>query len=398
MVDFTLSEEQLMLQKTARDFAQKEIKPIVEKLHHLGDDTDPWPLCKPMVQKGVELGFTKLFVPEEYGGIGATLFDTTLILEELGAADVSIAADYFSLTASMALLLMVGGNDEQKKRIFGQIDASDCFMFSGAQSEPNVAGSELFCPYPDAKFGMKTQAKREGDHYILNGQKSAFITNAGISDAYFILARTDSSKPQVEGVSIFYVPANAPGLQIAKRTKLIGWHTSYHAEVYLDNVKVPVTDRIGEEGGALMLFAQLPQMPVCLAACFIGLARASYEYALQYAKERNSWGQPIIEHQAVALKLADMYCDLQAARLMVWDAAKAVETNPFEAGTLKGPAAKTMAVDVAIKNAERAMQILGGYGVAKEYSTGRFLNDAWVGYACDFTRDVLRLGMVGFLK
>ncbi len=141
----------------------------------------------------------------------------------------------------------------------------------------------------------------------------------------------------------------------------------------------------------------IPEMPICLAAGFVGLARAAYEYALDYAKTRKSGGKRIIEHQAVALKLADMAVNVQTARLMVWDAAWAVEHDPMAAGTVKGPAAKTHAVDMAIRNAELAVQVLGGYGVASEYDAGRFLQDAWVGYACDFTRDVLRLGMVPFL-
>ena len=135
----------------------------------------------------------------------------------------------------------------------------------------------------------------------------------------------------------------------------------------------------------------------CLAACFVGLARASYEYVKDYVQQRKSWGKPLIEHQAVALKLSDMYVDLQAARLLVWEAALAVDTNPMLAATLKGPAAKTNAVDVAIRNSQRAVEMLGGYGITTEYPVGRYLNDAWIGYACDFTRDLLRLGMKQFL-
>jgi alkylation response protein AidB-like acyl-CoA dehydrogenase len=146
-----------------------------------------------------------------------------------------------------------------------------------------------------------------------------------------------------------------------------------------------------------MLLGAVAEMPVGLAACYVGLARAAYEYARTYAGQRVSWGRPIIEHQAVALKLADMYVDTQAARLMVWDAAHACETAPMAAGTVKAPAAKTFAVDVAIRNAQRCVEILGGYGVTKEYRAGKFLNDAMVGYACDFTRDLLRMGMVAFI-
>ena len=178
---------------------------------------------------------------------------------------------------------------------------------------------------------------------------------------------------------------------------MIGWRTSRHSEIFLDDVRVPASRLLGAEGMGVPIMSQLPQMPICLAACFVGLARAAYEYALAYAKDRKSGGQPIIQHQAVALKLADMYTELQTARLLVWDAAAAVDTDPMAAGTLRGPAAKTHAVDVAIRNAQRAVEILGGYGITTEYPVGRYLNDAWIGYACDFTRELLRLGMVGFL-
>jgi len=141
----------------------------------------------------------------------------------------------------------------------------------------------------------------------------------------------------------------------------------------------------------------LPEVAIGLAASYVGLARAAYEYALNYAKQRVSWGRPIIEHQAVALKLADMMINTQAARLVVWDAAVTAETSPQLAATVKAPSAKTFAVDVAIKNAQTAVEILGGYGVTKECLAGKFLADATIGYSCDFTREVLRLGVVNFL-
>ncbi len=399
MIDFSLSEEQQLLQKTARDFARREIAPVAERIHAMPErNIEPWPECAAMYRKGRELGFTNLLVPEEYGGLGMRCIDATIVFEELAAADISIAADYFSLNATVPLIILSAGTDEQKETWLTEICTGEPLMLSGALSEPNVAGSELFCPTPDPKLGIRTHAVRDGDDYVIDGQKSAFITNAGIADHYFVLARTDLDKPQFESISIFYVPADSPGLTVGKRTEMIGWHTSRHAEVYLDSIRVPTARRIGAEGCAAQVMASLPQMPTCLAACFVGLARAAYDCAFRYAATRKSGGVAINQHQAVALKLADMYVDLQTARLLVRDAALAVDTNPMEAATLKAPAAKTHAVDVAIRNAQRAVEILGGYGITAEYPAGRLLNDAWVGYACDFTRELLRLGMSGFLK
>jgi alkylation response protein AidB-like acyl-CoA dehydrogenase len=203
--------------------------------------------------------------------------------------------------------------------------------------------------------------------------------------------------PPALGMSMFYVPADIAGLKTGKSTELIGWKSGHHAEVVLDGVRVHESNRIGAEGQAGMLLASVAEMPVGLAACYVGLSRAAYEYARDYARERVSWGKPIIEHQAVALKLADMYVDTQAARLMVWDAAHACAADPQAAATLKAPAAKSFAVDVAIRNSQRCVEILGAYGISREYRAGKYLNDAMIGYACDFTREMLRLSMMPFL-
>ena len=297
----------------------------------------------------------------------------------------------------MALFVAKAGTEEQRSRILSDVSSREPYLFSAAESEPNVAGSDIFCPTPDPKIGMKTFAERDRDTYVINGKKSALITNAGVADAYFIMARTALDKPTRESISMFYVLGDTPGLSFGSKTEMIGWKPSHHAEIYLDNVRVPATNLIGQEGQALALLVLLPEVAIGLAACFVGLARAAYEYALNYAKQRVSWGRPLIEHQAVALKLADMMVDTQAARLMVWDAANAAESDPQLAAMIKAPAAKTFAVDVAIKNAQKAVEILGGRGITKESEAGKFLNDAWIGYSCDFSRDILRLGLAQFM-
>jgi len=320
-----------------------------------------------------------------------------VVLEEIGAVDVSIACSYFNLNAAMSLFVSRVTTQEQQKRILSFVNSGKPHLFSAAESEANIATSDIFCPFPDSNIGMKTFAAREGNAYILNGTKSPLVTNGGIADAYFIIARTAMDKPLYESLSIFYVPTDTPGIKFGKKTQMIGWKASHHAEICLDNVLVPVENLIGQEGEAGKLLMLLPEVAIGLAASYVGLARAAYEYALNYAKQRVSWGRPIIEHQAVALKLADMMINTQAARLVVWDAAVTAETSPQLATTVKAPSAKTFAVDVAIKNAQTAVEILGGYGVTKECLAGKFLADATIGYSCDFTREVLRLGVVNFL-
>jgi alkylation response protein AidB-like acyl-CoA dehydrogenase len=374
------------------------VRPAAVAARKAGHGADPWPIVEPVFREGAGLGFTRLMIPAEHGGLGASCLDACIVLEELGAADVAIAGDYFALTNCIPLMIVRGGTDEQKARLLAPFVSDQGFLAAGAQSEPNTGGGEIMQQTADPQIGPKTLAVLDGETYRLNGQKSAFITNAGPAQAYLVMARTDAARPAGATLSAFWIPAGAPGLSLGAPTELIGWPASRHAPLYLSDVAVPVADRIGGEGEAGMLFARLPEMGVCLSACFVGLARAALDLALTYAQQRVSGGKPIIEHQAVGLKLADMAVAVETARLLVWKAAELCDSDWMRAAALAGPAAKTAAVDAAIHNAERAVQILGGYGVTTEYDAGAMLNDAWVGYACDFTRDVLRLGMVPFLR
>lgn len=397
MIGFTLSDEQRALQATARGFAKRSISPLVDRTQREGPPADVWGAVSPVIAEGVALGFTHMLVPETHGGLGLNCIDAVLVLEEIGAADVGIASDYFALTMCMPLMFARGAAPDQAKTFIDEFLASPAMVLAGAQSEPNVAGSELMLAGPAAEYGPKLAARREDDHWVLDGDKSAFITNAGVADHYLIMARTDPAKPLMGGLSAFHVPASTPGLTVGRDTPLIGWALTHHAALHFDNLRLPADALIGDEGGAAMLFARLPEMPVCLAACFVGLARASLDYAVAYARERKSMGRPIAQHQAVALKIAEMGRELHAARLMVWDAAVACDQDPMRAALFSGPAAKAKAVDVAIRNAQLCVEILGGYGVTREYAAGRFLNDAMIGFACDFTRDVLHLGLAQVL-
>lgn len=399
MVDFKLTERQLLLQRTARDFAENEIKPIVKEIEKM-DRTKftPWDKCRDMVKKATKLGFTTLLIPEKYGGGGGGCMDNVILDEELAVADIGIAATFFSLSTCVPVIIVMAGTEKQRERWLREVCSADQHVFGIALTEADTPGSEVFCPYPDPKLGIKTYAKREGDMFVINGSKSAFITNTGAAKAFLLVARTDLTKPGFESMSIFYLPTDTPGFTTGKLTELIGWRTAQNGELFLDNVRIPKENLVGKEGDALNITLKaLPYIAIGLASCYVGLARAIYEYALDYAKRRVSWGQPIIQHQAIALKLADMLVNTQAARLVVWEGAYAADTGSELAATIKSPSAKTFAVDVAIENAQNAVKILGGYGVTKEFQTEKYLCDAWVGYSCDFTRDMLRLGIANFL-
>ncbi len=394
MIDLTPTEEQQALREMASSFATRELAPAVERVY-AGDGhaLEPWPLLREVVAKGCELGFVSLLVPEAEGGGGGTCLDAAILLEELGAVDVAAASSYFSLSATMAQLIARAGTTEQKRRWLPPVNAGKPVLFSGALSEPDRAGSDLFSPQADPTIGVQTVARQAADGFAVSGTKSAFVTNAGIADAYFVMARTRFDAPPAQSLTMLYVPADAAGLSVGSRTMLSGWRTSHHAELVLDDVQVPAEDVIGNVGEAGLVFASAPEISIGLAACFVGLARAAYELAADYADERVSWGVPISQHQTVAQRLAEMAIDVQAARLMVWDAAIAADADPMLAATRKAPAAKVFAVDAAIRTAQRAVKTLGAYGVTTEYRAARYLNDAWVGWSCDFTRDLLLLGM-----
>ena len=400
MVDFSLNEEQQLLQKTARDFAENEIKPVVEEIEKM-DRTKftPWDKCRDVVKKGHALGFTTLLIPQEYGGGGLGCLENVIVQEELGAADVGIAAAYFNCSATAPMLIIAGGTEEQKKKWLGEICSSEVHILASAGSEPDQAGSDTLCPYPDPRLGLRTLARREGDEYVINGCKSGFITNAGVAKSYYVQARSDLDKPPLESTSIFYVPAGLPGFKIGKREELIGWKTAHNAEVYFEDMRVPKECLLGEEGHGLPIFVihGLPYIGTGFAAVYVGLARAAYEYALDYAKQRVSWLVPIINHQAVGAMLADMFVDYQAARLMVWDSAYAADSKAGMSAGIKAISAKTFATEVAIKNAQNCVKILGSYGIATAYKAGKYLCDAWIGYSCDGTNTVLRLQLVNFL-
>ncbi|MCB1708998.1 MAG: acyl-CoA dehydrogenase family protein [Halioglobus sp.] len=400
MVDFNLTPEQQMYKETAKEFAEREIRPAAAAILQRGPEQSPWDILKPVYAKGVELGFTKILIPEEYGGLGGSCMDNVIVMEEFGAADLGIAASYFNVSTTSPIIILKGGNQQQRDKWLNALTSEPDHVLASASSEPNVAGADSFCPIPDPNIGLKSLARKQGDKYIINGSKAGFSTNAGAAKSFFVMARTDLTKPAFDSTSMFIIPADTPGLTVGTKNHLIGWKTAMHSEVYLDDVTVSEENRIGAEGANAGLFFMqtIPYLAAGLAATYVGLARAALDVAYAYAHERISWGQPIINHQAVALKLADMVADLEAARLMVWKLAWAADNNDPHAAGIISPAAKTFAVDVAIRNAERALKIMGSYGLSEDYAAGRFLNDAWVGDACDGTRDMLRLGIVNFLR
>ena len=394
MIDFTFTEEQQLIQQTARNFANKEILPVLEQIDQSADPLlDTWLLVRPILEKAASLGFLSFYIPEAYGGSGRSGLEGAIFIEEIAAVDLGIA-NAMGATMGYPMFILAAGTPAQKQRWLPPLCRGKLHVLAGAQSEPNVAGSELFCTESDPRLGMRTHARRVGDEYILNGTKSGFITNAGIASSYFIVARTSLDRPAAESMSLFYIQADLPGFRVGRRTHMMGMKTGHHAELVFENVRVPADCRLGAEGAALDILAAV--LGQGLGAQFVGLARGAYHYALNYAKQRRSYGKPLIEHQAIALLLADMEIETQAARLLSWDAICAAERFDSSA-MIKGMGSKLYAVDVALKTAQNAVKILGGYGVTREYLAAKYLCDALMGYSCDFTGDMLRLRIAACL-
>ncbi len=345
-----------------------------------------------LVRQAAGLGLTGLLIPEQYGGSDGTHRDAVAAVEELGAVDAGFAAG-LSLTMTVPGLLLAAGDADQRARWLRPVAAGEAIL-AGAMNEPSRAGAELFDPRPGPAADFRTRAVRDGDTYVLDGAKAQWVTNAGVATDYIVFARTAPGS-----ATAFRVPSGTPGLTTGPRSRLLGLRSGFHAEVLLDGVRVPATDRIGAEGDGLrLLVTSTPGMAVALAAVFVGVARAAYEMTLAFTGHRQSWGEPLRRHQAVALELAEMAIEVRTARLLVREAAAALDDGapPRELAVLV-PSAKTRAVDAAIRCAQSAVRLHGATGVTTGAGPEKLLRDAWTGYSCDFTRELLHLGIAANL-
>ncbi|MBO2463969.1 acyl-CoA dehydrogenase family protein [Actinomadura violacea] len=381
--------EREALREAVAGFARDRVAPALPP----DDEELPPAAGRDLLKAAAELGLPGLLIPEEYGGGGGTQLDNVTIAEELGAVDAGFAAG-LNLTMTVPGLILAAGTPEQRERWLPGIAAGQTVL-AGAMNEPSVAGSELFDPGPGPDSGYRTRAVRDGDDYVINGAKAQWVTNAGVADAYVVFARTAADRPGIASTSAFWVPADTPGLTCGPRSRLLGLRTGFHAEVFFDDVRVPAASRIGPEGQAMrLLMTTTPGMAVGLAAIFVGVARAAEDLARSHTAERRSWGRPLRDHQAVALDLAEMTVTVRTARLLVRSAAAALDDGAGAADlAVLVPAAKARAVDAAIDCAQRAVRLHGATGVTTGAGPEKLLRDAWTGYSCDFTREMLYLGI-----
>ncbi|NUM48022.1 MAG: acyl-CoA dehydrogenase family protein [Anaerolineales bacterium] len=368
-ISFKLTDEQKMIQKLARDFAQNEIAPVAE--HYDKTHEYPWPVIK----KAQEMGLTVMNIPEKYGGMGLSLLEECLVNEELAWGCSGMSTAVGANTLGM-LPIIIAGNEAQKEKYFGKM--VDGALASYCLTEPE-AGSDV--------AGIRTRAVRDGDHYILNGGKT-FITGATVANIYTVFAYTEPEK-RYNGMSCFIVERDWEGVSVGKPFDKLGQHASDTAEVLFDNVRVPVENLLGNDGDGFMIAMKVfdKSRPV-VAAGAVGVARRAFEEATKYAKDRVSMGHPIWQYQAIGHMIADMAMDIEAARLLTWKAAWGVDAG--ERSATASAFAKAFAADMAMRVTTNAVQVFGGYGYMSEYPVEKLMRDAKIFQIYEGTSQIQR--------
>lgn len=371
MVDFALTEEQEELRRVAREFAQNEIAPVAMPFDKTGEF--PWEIYR----KAYDIGLMNTSAPTAYGGGGLSAIECCLIVEELGAACAGITTSI--MVNDLALMpILVGGSVEQH-HTFVTPFCSRFNMGAFCLSEPG-AGSDV--------ASLSTTAKRDGDSYILNGTKT-FITNGSVASLYTVFATRDKSLRH-QGIAGFIVPAETPGISHGKKFDKMGQRASDTAEVIFEDVRVPRANLLGrEDEGFRIAMVTLDRTRPMIAAMSVGLARAAMDAAVQYAKDRITFGTPIGHHQAVQLLLADMAKDIEAARLLTWQCAWLIDHG--HRATKESSLAKCFAADTAMRVTTDAVQVFGGYGYMKDLPLEKYMRDAKLMQIYEGTNQIQRL-------
>ncbi len=368
---FELSEDQRLIQKTARDFSTARLAPFAAQW----DEEEIFPV--PTMREAAQLGFAGIYVKGDVGGSELTRLDAALIFEELSAGCTATAA-YISIHNMASWMIDRFGSDEQRRKWLPKLTRMETIA-SYCLTEPG-AGSDA--------ANLKTKAVKDGDHYVLNGAK-AFISGAGVSDVYVCMVRTGVDGPK--GISCLVVEKGTKGLSFGKNERKMGWRSQPTAQVIFEDCRVPVANRIGAEGeGFRIAMMGLDGGRINIGACSLGAARAALEQAQRYVMERKQFGQALGEFQTTQFKLADMATELEASRLMIWNAAAALDRRDPRA-TMLCAMAKRFASDNASKIANDALQLHGGYGYLKDFPLERHVRDLRVHQILEGTNEIMRV-------
>ena len=370
-MDFGVTETQQALQETARKFAREVIRP---KAAHY-DEISEFP--RDLISTGYELGLMNMTVPPELGGAGLSHVDQALVAEELAWGCVGVATSM--IANDLALLpILLAGTEEQKRKFVTPFTESLRFT-SFALTEPG-AGSDV--------AGMSTTGRRDGSDYIVSGSK-CFITNGGYADQYTLFATTDKSQRH-RGMLCLVVEGRQKGLTVGRHENKMGQRASNTVTLTFDEVRVPVSNRIGAEGDGFRIAMETLDNSRPLTAMFaVGVARAALEHCLEYASQRQQFGKLIREFQAIQFMIADMAKDIHAARLLSWQSAWLLDAG--QRNTLISSYAKSFAADMAMRVTTDAVQVYGGYGYIKEYPVEKLMRDAKLIQIYEGTSQIQRL-------
>jgi alkylation response protein AidB-like acyl-CoA dehydrogenase len=379
---FALSEDQLAIQEMATAFATETLAPHAIRW----DEEKHFPVAE--MRQAAALGMGGIYIAEDVGGSGLSRLDAALIFEALSTGCPTVAA-YISIHNMCAWMIDRYGSAEQRAAFLPKLCTME-HLASYCLTEPG-AGSDA--------AALKTKAVRDGDHYVLDGQKQ-FISGAGVSDLYVVMVRTGEAGPS--GISTLIVEKDTPGLSFGANEKKMGWNAQPTRAVIFENCRVPVANRLGPEGiGFKIAMAGLDGGRLNIGACSLGGAQSALDKALAYAGERKAFGSRIADFQALQFKLADMATELEAARSLLWRAAAALDAKTPDATKLCAMA-KRVATDTGFTVANEALQIHGGYGYLADYGIEKIVRDLRVHQILEGTNEVMRMivarGLVGRAK
>jgi alkylation response protein AidB-like acyl-CoA dehydrogenase len=370
-MDFELTEDQRAIQEAARRFAVERLAPHAAEW----DENEHFPVD--VMREAAALGLASIYIKGDVGGSEMSRLDAAIIFEELSAGCTSTAA-FISIHNMASWMIDRFAGDEQRHRFLPKLTTMEKIA-SYCLTEPG-SGSDA--------AALKTRAVKDGDHYVLNGTK-AFISGAGVSDIYVCMVRTGEEGPK--GISCLVVEKGAPGLSFGKKERKLGWNSQPTALVNFDNCRVPLANRVGAEGeGFRIAMAGLDGGRINIGACSVGTARAALDEARAYASDRKQFGKRISDFQASQFKLADMATELEAARLMIRNAAAALDRRDPRA-TMLCAMAKRYATDVGFNIANNALQLHGGYGYLKDFPAERHIRDLRVHQILEGTNEIMRV-------
>ncbi len=376
-MEFNLTEEQKALLKKAREFAINEVLPVASKY----DESEEFPID--VIRKAYNANLLNLAIPKKYGGLGLGLVDACIVVEEISSACPGIATSIFDNNLG-AEPIVIGGNEEQKQRILGDL-INNFKLIAFATSEPTM-GSDV--------AGMKCLAKEDGDDFILNGTKF-WITNGGHADYITVFATVDPEQKH-RGIAAFIVPTDTEGVKLGKHIPKLGQRSSNTVSVGLKDVRIKKENVLAKPGRGFVLAMQtFAHTRPAIGAFAVGCARSAMEYSIDYVKKREVFGRPIEKYQAIQFKIAEMYKGIEAARLLThkaaWEADQGMDNN------LSSAIAKAFASDVAMKVTTEAIQIFGGYGYLRTYPVEKLFRDAKLYQIYEGTSEIQRIVISRFV-